>query len=56
MCLVFDHGVSDPNPLRMRGVSSRLQFQALESRGVVTSRGRTWTLLDKQRALPCPKI
>ena len=36
--------------LRVRRVASFLQPQAYESRGVVTSIGRTWTLLDKQSA------
>ena len=28
----------------------------IESRGVVTSRGMTWTLLDKKKASHCPKF
>ena len=36
---------------RVRRVASSLQFQALESRGVVPSRGRARTLLDKHKLL-----
>ena len=49
-----DPMVSGSNPPKLsfcvRRVASSLYFQAYESRGVVTSRGRAWTLLDKQKA------
>ena len=42
--------------LRVRRVASLCNSKAYESRGVVTSRGRTWTLLDKQKAYQCPNL
>ena len=39
--------------LGVRRFASSLLFQAYESRGLVTSRERTWTLLDKQKAFQC---
>ena len=60
--LRIDPMVSGSSPLtaklshRVRRVASNLYFQAYESRGVVTSRGRTRTLLDKQKASQCPNV
>ena len=57
--LRIDPMVSGSNPPlaklspRVRRVTSSLYFQAYESRGVVTSRGRTRALLDKQKASQC---
>ena len=52
--LHIDHMVNGLDPpiaklsLRMGRVASSLYFQAKESRVVVKSTGRNWTLLDKQ--------
>ena len=55
-----DPMVSGSNPasaklsLGVRRVTSSMKFQAYESRGGVTSKGRSWNLLDKQRASQWP--
>ena len=42
--------------LRVRRVATSLLFQASESRGVITSRERTWTLLDKHNVSQRPNF
>ena len=36
--------------LRVRRAASSLKMQTWKSRGVVTSRGKTWTMLDEEEA------
>ena len=60
--LEIDPMISGSNPpsarlsLRVGRFAMSLGFKAYESRGWVASRGRTWTLLDKEISFQCPHV